>query len=152
MSATTQVTTKDTDLAWAAGVFDGEGCVLLAKHTTGNRKTESWLLRADVANTDPKMLVKLRAIFGGTIVKKKLRDRYMPQWRWIVYGPNAASVLTAMLPYLITKKEQAEVALLSRKFLRGKHEVNQEKLDNMRWAGQKLKDLKRNLPSLEEVE
>lgn len=141
-----------TDYAWAAGIFDGEGCVMLALlHPNATRKTESWMLRADVGNTDPRMLVKLKAMFGGSIVVKKKRDRYMPQWRWIVYGNNAVAALTAMLPHLITKKSQAEVALLSRQFLRGKHEVNDEKIKQMRWAGQKLKDLKRQLPSLEDV-
>lgn len=123
--------------------------VLLKPNKT--RKTESWMLRADVGNTDPRMLVKLKAMFGGCIVVKKKRDRYMPQWRWIVYGKNAVAALTAMMPYLITKKSQAEVAILSRNFLRGKHEVSAEKIRQMRWAGQKLKDLKRQLPSLEEV-
>lgn len=98
------------------------------------------------------MLIKLRGLFGGTIVKKRPRDGYMPQWRWIVYGNNAASALTAMLPYLVTKKDQAEVAILSRTFLRKKHEVNAEKLEQMRWAGQKLKELKRAMPTLEEVD
>ena len=142
------------DLAWAAGIIDGEGCIILVRHkASAKRKTDSWLLRVDVGNCDARMLKKLLSLFGGHVVKKLLRsDKYMPQWRWYCNGPTAVSTLNSVLPYLVCKREQAEVALLSRAYLRGKHESgNNVKLLQMEQCGNKLRTLKRDLPSWESV-
>lgn len=32
-------------------------------------------------------------------------------WQWAVYGDEARALLRATLPYLVTKREQAEIAL-----------------------------------------
>ena len=144
----------ETDLAWAAGIIDGEGCIILVRHKASKtRKTDSWLLRVDVGNCDARMLKKFLTLFGGHVVKKLApSSKHMPQWRWYCNGKNAVNVLQSILPYLVCKREQAEVALLSRRFLRGKHDgANAEKLKNIEQCGLKLKALKRNLPAWEDV-
>ena len=101
---------SETDLAWAAGIIDGEGCITITR--AGGQ------LRVMVANTDLRMLHKLRELFGGNISRKKTyRAHYKPQWFWQLCAKDAAGALNAMLPYLVTKADQAELGLLSRRYI-----------------------------------
>lgn len=148
---------KDTDLAWAAGIIDGEGSINLLKmkrkDTYGTGLTFD--LRIDVGNTDPRMLVKLKTLFGGSISKSyEARKNRKACACWHVHAENASKVLTLILPYLCIKREQAEVAILSRQYIRHDKRCTQggiEKAHKMVELSQRLKDLKHELPSLEEA-
>ena len=101
-------------LAWAAGIIDGEGCIGFTK-CNGH-----YALRLEVANTDPRMLDKLREMFGGSIKVKTWKPpatNQRPAWRWYLSTAQAANVLVQVLPWLVTKHEQAELAILSRQFV-----------------------------------
>ena len=114
-------------LAWAAGIVDGEGCIRLLPYnaSSGKRRVyRAWQIRISVSNTDPRMLMKLRDMFGGAIHSKQTRmmrgDPYKrrPQWEWIVACKKAHAVLTQIRPWLIAKAEQADLAIASRKLIR----------------------------------
>ena len=55
------------DIAWAAGIFEGEGsCSPMRIYNTKRQK--SWIVaRAEVAQKDPWLCHRLRALFGGSV-------------------------------------------------------------------------------------
>src|SRR3990167_4629471 len=100
-------------LAWAAGIIDGEGCIALIP----SRK--SIYVRIHVVNTDRRMLTRLLEVFSvGKIRGPYLRPRCRPKGTWTVCSGQAAeAVLRKIRPWLVTKGEQADIALRSRMFL-----------------------------------
>lgn len=132
-------------VAWAAGITDGEGCIALSRDKLSDT-AESYSLRVSVSNTDPKMLDKLKAMFGGVISKhgRKAKAHYLDQWCWRVGSKQAANFLQQVLPWLVTKRSQAELAILSRKYLRTSR-WDTGNLNKQRQAFKQLKLLKRDV-------
>jgi hypothetical protein len=97
----------DTDIAWAAGILDGEGSI--GAYTNGNGGR---VLSVQVGNTDFRMVQKLHDMFGGCLRETNPCASGRTYWQWKTTSRVAASCLRLVLPYLITKKEQAEVALV----------------------------------------
>lgn len=91
----------ETELAWSAGFFDGEGCIL------ANRSGASFSLRAKVSQVVPEPLEQLRRWFGGNIWYEKAYGRSV----WTVSGYKARLFLRAILPYLVVKRDRATLAL-----------------------------------------
>lgn len=98
------------DRAWAAGFIDGEGCISLSNctHPTDSRKHYAALL--DVAQVQRAPLDKLVRMFGGTVRLSK-QNPHVHYWR--LYSVKAARALEAVLPYLVVKQRQAQLALES---------------------------------------
>lgn len=114
---------RETDLAWAAGIIDGEGHIglYLSRTNTGN----CYVLKVAVVNTNLKMLERLKSIFnGGSInVRIKKQSHHKQQWCYYACSKKAERVLQSVLPYLVAKSDQAELGLLSRKYIR-QHGIN----------------------------
>lgn len=88
-----------TELAWAAGFFDGEG------YTGVRYKPRSCTLYVDVSQTDPRPLYRLMKAIGG-----KVRGPY-PRvgnqkgvYRWQGGDKGTAVALARMIPYLSEPK------------------------------------------------
>lgn len=105
-------------LAWAAGIIDGEGCIRLVK--SKRRTGFSWAVKVGVWNTDIRMLDRLRQLFGGCVTQREsgYKGNRRPAWEWVVTHKKAAEVLSDVMPWLTVKCEQAELAILSRRYLR----------------------------------
>lgn len=92
-------------VAWAAGFFDGEGCIL------GKRTKDGAELVVTVTQNDRRPLELLMGWFGGSIEheisKKFVYDRY----RWVITRRKARLFLQAIAPYLVVKRERAQLAL-----------------------------------------
>jgi len=101
-----------TQRAWAAGFFDGEGYISVRNRTTNTTKQKCIDVELVVSNTSEASIIRLQSLFGGYIQHfspKKINLK--PFWRW-TGTPNIARIfLKATLPYLVVKKEQAEMAL-----------------------------------------
>ena len=97
----------ERQFAWAAGFFDGEGCVNL--HT----QKGFTCLRIIVVQKDIRPLEHFKMIFDRdeTIGKVYRRNRRNVYYRFVLSGDRAADALRKMLPYLILKREVAEVGL-----------------------------------------
>jgi hypothetical protein len=103
-------------LAWAAGFFDGEGCVMVEvskeKRCKHGYRTS---LHANVTQTSLPCLHLFLERFGGSIQSTENRTpngrRWAVQHRWLVRNENAIEFLKAILPYLVVKKTQVETAL-----------------------------------------
>jgi hypothetical protein len=101
-------------LAWAAGFFDGEGCVLVSE-----RKNQTiYQLFVSVTQQDPTALHLLKQRFGGNVTPDKTavigyeRKRgAVLCWRWKSTSSVAHDFLKAIEPYVVVKAEQVRVAL-----------------------------------------
>ena len=135
-------------LAWAAGIIDGEGCILLNL----NPKRQTYTLRVSVTNTDPKMLKELKSIFGGSIQAANCRNdkaHWKSKWMWVLTCKQADKALSALLPYLITKKDQAQTALIFKTLHRKRGGVagvlvpgNNKLFEEQEWLANQLKTMK----------
>ena len=109
-------------LAYAAGFFDGEGCVLVSRHK--NKFSLGGFnhhLSMTIAQQDRRPLELLCQAFGGTYersgwrydengnVLDKGRDRGVLRWKLV--GRKAMEFLAAIEPYSVVKKDQINVAL-----------------------------------------
>lgn len=104
-----------TDLAWTAGIIDGEGS--LAIGYTNHSKCKHWFCSVSVRNTNKSMIDKLFELFGGKVFKGKYKykDEYRIVWTWYINPRQTREFLLLVYPYLITKKRQAEIILEMRR-------------------------------------
>lgn len=87
----------NTELAWAAGFFEGEGSVF--RHST---KTKVPRLAASLDQTDAPELIErfLAAVSLGKTYGPYGSGSGRLRWRWAAYHQEAHAVLTALEPYL----------------------------------------------------
>lgn len=95
-----------TDLAYLAGLIDGEGTICIFIHNDRMR------LILTVYNSHAECLQWVQTTFGGRFrqVKRRRRD-WKPSYVWETGWQHAAGILRAVLPYLRIKKLQAELFL-----------------------------------------
>jgi hypothetical protein len=103
-------------LAWAAGFFDGEGCVMVEKSKEirckhGFRTS----LHATVTQTSKPCLELFLDKFGGSIITTETRGEHARRWsvqyRWVSRNEEALNFLRAIEPYVVVKKTQVCAAL-----------------------------------------
>lgn len=100
-------------LSYLAGFLDGEGCIQISKTQRKNYNPE-YHLSLTASQIHPEPLKMLKYKFGGSIfVRKSSTGRNLGVWG--VSAKQAAKVLEEILPYLVVKKEQAELAILFQK-------------------------------------
>src|SRR5262249_44588612 len=104
-----------TDLAYTAGIIDGEGSIDIAPDKGGRRQPRRlpvFVLRVHVASTDRVLLEYLTSIFHcGTIRRYEKKPPRKPTYTWSLRGNSALSLLRQVLPYLIIKARQARIAI-----------------------------------------
>ncbi len=108
----TIATLTQLETAYFAGVFDGEGSIVLWDRGHGGRQQ----LRCSVANTHYPLVEWLKATAGtGSIVVHKYPEEtgYKVAYTWQCYGQNAVALLRQMLPFLIVKHDRALIAIAS---------------------------------------
>jgi hypothetical protein len=103
----------DKDLAYFAGIIDGEGCFCLHNHGT-----HRFGAQLQVGNTDPRLLEWIQSRFGGSVnMERRTNKAHKPVWRWIAHVDNLTELITAILPFLIVKRDQADLMLAYRRTL-----------------------------------
>ncbi len=92
---------------YAAGIIDGEGCISFSGLDTRKQLTLS------VSNRNKEMLEALRETYGGKIYEIKSKsDKHSAYYNWVISCGLAADVLRDVLPHMIVKFRQAELALI----------------------------------------
>ena len=94
----------NTELAWAAGFFDGEGSIQLRK--TG--------LQLYVGQTDPRPLERFAAAVGvgkvngpyGPYARNGTPNTWKPMYAWQVGGRKAEAVFALLQPFLSEPKRE----------------------------------------------
>lgn len=116
---------SEAELGWAAGILDGEGCIHLY-HATALKKYHTYVLQVSISNTSLVLLHRFAEIVGegrvNRLTRQPAKDTHRQQWVWMVAARKAETVLTMLLPYLVNKRPEAELALRSRALM-GKHGV-----------------------------
>ena len=97
-------------VAYAAGIVDGEGCLIIASTRSGDR-TRYWpVLRVNMK--DPRSLNVLARLFGGKPTPvNRTRPGDAAMLTWSIGGIALRCILSSMFPHLQVKRAQAEVIL-----------------------------------------
>jgi hypothetical protein len=99
---------KKTDLAWAAGFYDGEGCMSCAKCR------DSHQVYIAIAQKDIRPLLKFQAIFGVGKIRPRFGNSSFKEKAWINIWrtdnfTEVKRIYNLMKPYLSQMKiDQAE--------------------------------------------
>ena len=124
---------KKTDIAYMAGLFDGEGTVGIQKQKSKTSKAGyTYVMRVRLAISDRWIIEWFRMAWGGNVhFRKPSKIGWLTIWVWQVNGKNAIDFLTAIKPYAILKQSQIEVALRFqerrwKKVIRGRHKTEEE--------------------------
>jgi len=108
---------NDTDIAYIAGLFDGEGCVsykqYMRKRPHNPRAYPTWQIRLEIAMTEKSILVWLCEVLGvGTVKEKKYKTKYTlgwkKQWRWRCSHRDAFKVCCLIFPYAHIKLDKIQ--------------------------------------------
>ena len=105
---------SETDAAYIAGLFDGEGSISYKQYMRQkphNKKPYPiWQIRMEISMTDKSVLNWLHLTLGaGTLNIKKYKSEYTNgwkrQWRWRCCSRDAYYVCLLIQPYTHTKIE-----------------------------------------------
>lgn len=109
----------DITCAWAAGFFDGEGSVNIARNMQHSTGKLYHVLAAEVAQVDPRPLLELKERWGGIIVS---RDPSTPNakfsFRWQIRSAGAEAFLRDIRPWARVKGEEIDIAMAFRQTFR----------------------------------
>ena len=94
-----QVPDRD-DCIYAAGFFDGEGCVNLTLSGRGKKAVTAQMI---LGNTDLAVLEWLRDRWGGGLYKKSDRIQRRPQWQWVLWESRMLPYLDDIAPFVKVK-------------------------------------------------
>ena len=101
-------------LAYIAGIVDGEGSICISV-SVSKRSRPSHVLRVAVYNTCWDVIYYINALLPGNIVEdnwaRKRNPNHKTKYILVWYGRRAADVIELLLPYLIIKREVANLAL-----------------------------------------
>ena len=104
----------NTDIAWLAGLVDGEGCLSYYSRASKNPKhNRGYTPRLSISMFTPEAITKAAKMVGAKSVITRTLYRTNKRTCYTVNasGPRLRILLEGLLPYLTTKKEQAEILL-----------------------------------------
>ena len=101
----------DTNWAYAAGLFDGEGTVSLCQRGDGQI-----ISITSIGMTHQETIMWLCEMFGGSLLEDRGASagkfpKRRRLWRWQRNGRNALPFLRGVFPFLKTKKDIVEVVI-----------------------------------------
>jgi hypothetical protein len=100
------------DLHWAAGLFEGEGTVTIAK-SGGKKRPTLTRTRVLVGNTDKEVVEFFFNRWGGRVrPRPPSTKRARPSFEWAHGGAEAAFFLRDIQSYLRTQRVKVKVALV----------------------------------------
>ncbi len=121
------------DIAYLAGLFDGEGCIFISINQEPKYKHSYYSLMVHLSNTDPYLINWIGDTFGGRIARSKPGTGGKRKvWIWWTRSQKAGRILKLITPYLKCKKAQAEIALEMQKTFNkfgGSKKLSQKVLD-----------------------
>lgn len=131
---------KATDLAWLAGIVDGEGSILITKNGhKGSFHGHNMVIQFHITNTCANIISKSQEIINALGINcriyskdRKGSDKWKPAFRIDISRFSQLKVLlTAIYPYLVSKHGQAELVLrfIERRINANRTPYAQEDLD-----------------------
>ena len=103
-----------TEAAYAAGILDGEGSVLL----TRVRKDRWPSPVVSIASTDRELLEWFRSRRGGTIIRKRTyKPHHSESFDWKLTDRQALEFIKIVRPFLVIRRKIARCDLLLAEYL-----------------------------------
>lgn len=106
---------KKSRIAYAAGIVDGEGYIGIKVYKPSKSNgtiNYTYLPRIVIKMNSGEIMDFFYGMFGGTVNLVPQKDSgYFPGFVWELVGTRATKVLKQILPFLRTKKKQAEAAI-----------------------------------------
>lgn len=134
MDAVAALELTETQRAYIAGFFDGEGSISISYQASNGKP----YVQINVSQNRPAVLVWLHAVFGGSLVQEKGMT-VLPNgepisregvYRWHIGGEQAPSVfLRLMRPFLRVKAQEADEAM---HIIRNKHTLTRDEVEASR--------------------
>lgn len=95
-------------LIYFAGLFDGEGSIGVYRY--GPKKAARLNLSIAVTNTNLEVMQWIAATFKGNVREKTFYGRKRA-WSWATAARNAGTILKAIYPFLVIKRDEAALAI-----------------------------------------
>ncbi|MFZ5852303.1 MAG: hypothetical protein ACOYY2_13045 [Actinomycetota bacterium] len=108
---------SETEIAYLAGILDGEGCITLVRNQgpAGYEDRTYYRLVVNVTNTDAGLLDWIAQRWPdcrlGVVNVGKAAERAKDCLRLTWTGPRALGLLSQVRPYLVAKAGQADIAV-----------------------------------------
>jgi hypothetical protein len=98
--------------AYFAGIIDGEGTISMYYY----KKLDRYFLTFEVYNNCPKIIHWLETNIGGysravTSPSRESKIHWKTTYCWRLHNNDSLHVLQSVLPFLVSKKEQCEIAI-----------------------------------------
>ncbi len=130
---------KDTDLAYLAGLIDGEGTISCSITRT-QRGHLALHKQLSIFNTNVLLISWITARFYGKVFSRKRSDVWKEEHQVKWSADDAVLILQQVLPYLVIKREQAEIFIALHK-TKSYVEVTAEVQDYRQKLVQRLQEL-----------
>lgn len=106
-------------LAYLAGIIDGEGSIYIGNFSKGLKGTPYYQTNMEVTNTEERLINWLMDNIGGRRTTythaQTPKNSRRTVYRWMVSGELLTHLCHLLLPYLIIKKRQCEIMIEMRK-------------------------------------
>lgn len=105
---------RNIDIAWAAGIIDGEGCFHISNSrpdTKSGAINRSYSLYLKVTMGHKPTIERLLDIFGVGSIHLVTQTKYNQAWTWLTTSHKALGVTNIVRPYLFTKASEADIAI-----------------------------------------
>jgi len=103
---------SETDKAYAAGLFDGEGTVGISyRMQAAKSKKETYSVKVSIAMIDQDSILWIVSRFGGHYDTTNRTKGGNVIHRWTLHCRKAADFLEIVCPYLKLKRARAEAAI-----------------------------------------
>ena len=102
------------DIRYAAGLFDGEGYVRVARWEKPNSRHVRYQVVGGIGMTYLPVIEALRDQFGGSVNQNRhdLRNpKARIQFTWHIASQTAASFFRRVVPHLMVKRDEVQLAL-----------------------------------------
>jgi hypothetical protein len=133
---------------YVAGIFDGEGCVCLHERKPDGQS--AFFLQVLIYNTSMNLMKWLVGNFGGKFYTRTQTNWSQKiQYVWHPSGKkNRESFLLGVLPYLVIKRKQAEIALEFCRLGYGEQEKRRELVQRCCLLNQREESVETNTPNV----
>ena len=101
----------DAEVAYAAGLIDGEGCINIYLNRRNNLDFHYVRLTVQLSYKGLTTLKRMQSVFGGSIASRMEKRTNTPFYVWRMGQKDACRLMWAMLPYLTIKRQCALLAL-----------------------------------------
>ena len=101
---------SNVQLAWAAGIIDGEGTVsFTVRKAKSYQKSKRIQPIVEVEITSKEIVFLLQSWFDGFVwCRQRRKNTYSNVWLWRISSRKALNCIKNIFPYLRIKKSQAE--------------------------------------------